>query len=208
MMPSVHFAWKLLKMGGKIKIDSLFLCLLAISVIILPLKWLIAWLLAAIFHEFCHYFALKCFGIEILDIQLGAFGARIESEPMKMKTNLICTMAGPVGSFLLFILIRWFPEVAICGVVQGIYNFLPLYSVDGGFIVENVCKRLLPWKWAGRILCFIRLVIYVILLFAGVYFLISTLRVVPLMLALMIIVKDRKKTLQKVREEVTIVLPD
>ena len=46
--------------------------------------------------------------------------------------ELLCALAGPFGSLLLALLLRHVPELAICGLIQGVYNLLPLYPLDGG----------------------------------------------------------------------------
>jgi len=195
-------------MGGRIKTDGLFLFLIAVSVIILPLKWLFAWLLAAVIHECCHCLALKCLGHRILRFQIGIGGAKIDTEPMRSRDALICTLAGPAGSFLLLLFLRYFPLIAICGFVQGVYNLLPLTSADGGQAITIAINRLLPGKWGRGVLKAIRRTISACLLFSGVCILIFYHKIVPLIVALMIIIKDRKKTLQKLSQEGTIVLPE
>lgn len=51
---------------------------------------------------------------------------------MSPGRELLCVLAGPAVSFSLLALARFFPRIAICGLVQGIYNLLPIYPLDGG----------------------------------------------------------------------------
>lgn len=56
----------------------------------------------------------------------------METLPMSTGRELIAVLAGPAASLLLLSLVRVFPRVAICGLIQGIYNLLPIYPLDGG----------------------------------------------------------------------------
>ena len=51
---------------------------------------------------------------------------------MSPGRELICILAGPAASLLLLCLARIFPRVAICGLIQGCYNLLPIAPLDGG----------------------------------------------------------------------------
>lgn len=108
-------------------------CILAALLLLtVPLKWLLAAWTAAVFHELCHIAAVHICGGKILAAQIGACGAVMETAPMTAGRELICALAGPFGSLLLVLLFRYMPELAICGCVQGLYNLLPLYPMDGG----------------------------------------------------------------------------
>lgn len=54
----------------------------------------------------------------------------------------LCALAGPVGSFSVVLLAEYFPEAALFGLVQGLYNLLPVYPLDGG----RILRCLLPWE--------------------------------------------------------------
>ena len=69
-------------------------------ILILPLRWVLAAVMAACVHELAHITALKICRIRIRAMEFGAFGAVIEAEPMCPKQQLICAIAGPWGSFL------------------------------------------------------------------------------------------------------------
>ena len=108
-------------------------CILgAAAILLLPLELLLSAILAASFHELCHWVALLLCDARIHRFQIGIGGAVIEATPLPPLQEFFCAMAGPVGSFLCLLLIRPFPLFALCGFLQGIYNLLPVYPMDGG----------------------------------------------------------------------------
>ena len=56
----------------------------------------------------------------------------MHADGMSTTKTLICVLAGPIGSLLLLLYIRWIPRIAFCALVQTIYNLLPIYPLDGG----------------------------------------------------------------------------
>lgn len=119
-------------------------------VMLLPLDWLAAALAAAFFHEICHLAAIFLLGGRILQIRIGIGGAAIETELPGRGKELLCSLAGPAGSFLLVLLCHLFPKLAICAGIQGLFNLLPVYPLDGGRALR--CGLALLWpKKADKI---------------------------------------------------------
>ncbi len=105
---------------------------LALSLLILPLRWILAGITAALFHEICHGIAIVLCGGEISRLRLGRSGAVMEISKLPPKQEWLCAMAGPLGSGLLVLLLPYFPRVAFCATVHCVYNLLPIYPLDGG----------------------------------------------------------------------------
>ena len=112
----------------------------ALLVLLLPLKWLIAAILAAAFHELCHIAAVKLCGGDVSQIRIGGNGAVLQMQPMHPVKELLCVLAGPLGGLILLFASRWLPRIAICAGVQSIYNLLPLYPLDGGRALHCVLR--------------------------------------------------------------------
>lgn len=138
----------------------------ALALLILPLRWIAGAVFAAVFHEWCHYLALRICGIRIFGFAVSTNGAVLETEPMDRWQELICALAGPAGSFLLALMHRWLPVAALCAGVQGLYNLLPLYPFDGGRVLrclvgaqraEIICRILIFALAVLGIYCFARL---------------------------------------------------
>ena len=114
----------------------------AMCLLLLPVEWVLAWAVAALFHELCHMGMILLCRRGVVSIRIGAFGAVIETEPMPRYQEFFCTLAGPLGGLVLVMLSRWMPRVAICAFVQTLYNLLPVYPLDGGRALRCVfCSR-------------------------------------------------------------------
>lgn len=116
----------------KIRLDPSACFLGAILLLILPLKWLFAALLAAAVHELCHMAAIRLTGGEIWEVRIRGGGAVIETAPMTPGRELLCSLAGPAGGLGLLFFARWIPCTAVCALVQSLYNLLPFFPLDGG----------------------------------------------------------------------------
>ena len=103
-----------------------------------PLKWILAWLLAAAFHEMCHIVAVKFCDGEIQRIIIGLGGTKIECSALNRSKSLLAVLSGPLGGLLPLLFARWIPRTAFCCWVLSIYNLLPLLHLDGGRAVEIV----------------------------------------------------------------------
>ena len=122
----------------------------ALMLLVFPLHLLLAALCAAVVHELCHLAVLHLFKAPIHSIRIDIGGATIVTAPLPPVQELLCACAGPSGSFLCLLFIRKFPLLAFCGLVQGAYNLLPLYPMDGGRILRCTAELTLP-KYADKL---------------------------------------------------------
>ena len=128
--------------------SCLFFALLLLTV---PLNFLGAALTAAAFHELCHMAAILALGGRLRGLSVGAGGAKIRMDPMDPLKELLSAAAGPAGSFFLLTLSDRFPRLAVCGLLQGAFNLLPLYPMDGGRILRCFLLLILPENRAERL---------------------------------------------------------
>lgn len=125
-------------MGPSLRIDFGVYFLLAVWLLILPAEWLLGAVLAAAVHELCHYVAAKAMGISCLGLRIGAGGMEMELAPMRPKEERIVAAAGPMGSLMLLCFSRMYPQLAVCGMVQGLFNLIPIWPLDGGRILYSL----------------------------------------------------------------------
>ncbi len=116
----------------------------ALLLLTVPLRWLCAAVCAAAFHEFCHWLVIRLSGCRVLSLRIGIGGAAIDTGAMGNRQELLCALAGPMGSLALLGLCHSFPKLALCGGVQGIFNLLPVYPLDGGRILRCTLRMLCP----------------------------------------------------------------
>ena len=144
--------WK----SGKLEIGwgfaaMVLLALLAGAGSVLPLV-----LLSALCHELGHLAALRLAGTEVELLRLTAFGAEIRADTRYLPygREILCTLAGPMVNLLLaLVLARAAGDYALAGanLLLGIFNLLPIPSLDGG----RALYLFLSWRrdpiWADQI---------------------------------------------------------
>lgn len=131
---------------GDVELSGWGCVALALLLLVLPLPWVAAALLAGAFHECCHYLVIRALGGRVPGVTVGYRGAVMELCGLGTGAELLAAAAGPVGSLSLLFLSGVFPRLALCGLVQGIYNLLPIYPLDGGRILRCTLKAILPAK--------------------------------------------------------------
>lgn len=123
-------------MRAKIDIRPNTYIYIVLLLFLIPIKWIVAWVLAAGFHEICHWFAVRLCGGEIHRITIGLGGAKMECSPMSNGKRVFAVLSGPIGGLLPLALARWIPRTALCCWFLSMYNLLPLLHLDGGRVLE------------------------------------------------------------------------
>ena len=171
----------------------------ALTLLVLPLRWVIAALFAAAFHEICHIIAVwLCCG-KIRRIEIGAAGAVIDVSSLSSGKELICALAGPFGGLMLLLFGKWIPMTALCAAFQSAYNLLPIYPLDGGRAVRCGAAILLPPPAADRVCRWTERVIKALVLGIGIYgCCIMRLGMLPLFLSIFLVTRGKtEKVLAK-----------
>ena len=98
---------------------------------------------AAAIHEAGHCLAVLLCGGSIHSLALTARGAVLQTSPLSYRQEALCALAGPCAGFLLLFWVRLVPWLAFWGLMQGLYNLLPVYPMDGGRALR--CALLSRW---------------------------------------------------------------
>lgn len=154
--------------------------LIAGALLVLPVSWILSWLTASALHELAHISALRICGGKVLDIRLGSCGAIISTSPLNNKQEFFSAIVGPACSFVLTLLYRYFPIIAICSLIQLAYNILPVYPLDGGRVVSCILKHFFCEKTVDVSLVWLRRGCLLIILIFCVYLSIVLKFVMPL----------------------------
>ena len=163
---------------------------LALMLILLPFEWCISCMIAAGFHELCHYMAVRFLSGKPGAIQLFSYAARMPLPEMSAGREVVCALAGPLGGLCLLLLVGWFPRLSLCAAIQSLYNLLPVYPLDGGRALRCGLLILLPTDVAERF-CRIVEFLCIFLAFAvAVYGCIwLKLGIFPLLMALLLLIR-------------------
>lgn len=113
----------------------------AIMLLSVPLRWLFAAFIAAVLHEFGHYLSVRICGGVVDCMRFGPTGAIMEVSGLTERDELFSLAAGPVAGLLMMLLVKLWPQLALCGFVQSMYNLLPIYPLDGGRILNIIIRR-------------------------------------------------------------------
>lgn len=111
--------------------------ILAALFLIFPLQWVCAWILAVLIHEAGHCAAVFALGGRITAVSVSLSGIKLHTTVLAGLKAVVSSMAGPVAGILLLLCAKRFPRLALCGLFQSAYNLLPIYPLDGGWILQN-----------------------------------------------------------------------
>ena len=130
-----------------IELTAAFYISAALAILVLPWNVLLSFAVSAAFHELCHLVVLCWYQVPIHQIKLGLFAAKITAGAMEPLQELLCAAAGPVGSLLLVVFAERLPLIALFGLMQGLFNLLPIYPLDGGRMVRSIFVLAKTARW-------------------------------------------------------------
>jgi len=143
---------------------------LALLLIFDPTGMAVCCLAASFCHELGHIAAMKHFGTKIEDIKLSVFDINIvdvKQQKRDLKAEIVICLAGVFVNIVLFLLtfmlynwynlyiLRYF---ALANLSLGIFNALPVESLDGGNALELVLQR----NFSDKAVYFITLVVSIL----------------------------------------------
>lgn len=176
-----------------VQILPVFFLTAAAAILLIPLPWLFAWTMAAVIHEVFHLLAVYLFRYSVLSVTIGAGGARIETDMMPGIKMTVCAMAGPVGGLLLLVFLRIAPRLALCGLIQSLYNLLPLSHLDGGRALYGIFISLFQPETAEQISVLIERVMIFALVIVAVYaFVVLRLGIIPVIFVSVLLFRNKK----------------
>lgn len=121
--------------------------LLCLALLILPLRWIMAWLISVFAHEAGHLLMLRLCSVPVSSVRFRFGGAVIETGNMKPGTAFLCAAAGPLAGSMLILLGRWMPLVALFAFCHTVWNMIPIPGHDGQRAISAL------WEMVRNIPC-------------------------------------------------------
>lgn len=127
-----------------IEIYSEVFLIWAFLFLILPLDWILAAVIAAFIHEMSHISAVYVFKGRILKLKIVPGGCVLETDTLWIWQEFLSIFLGPLGSLMLLAFSRTIPQIAVCGLLHGLYNLMPVLPLDGGRLLQLLFYRFCP----------------------------------------------------------------
>lgn len=154
--------------------------------------------LAAILHELGHVLMMLLCGVHVRAIRLRLFDVLIQADDApSFKADVLITMGGVAVNFLFALLL--YPvcmKVALPHLALGIFNLLPVMSLDGGHLLEIFMDKRFSPRTTAITLRVTTFVFLLPLMTAGLYVLLNSgynysLLVISIYLIVLLFLKNR-----------------
>ena len=129
--------------------------------VIIPAKWVIAWLIAVLVHELGHYIPMIIFRIPVYHIAVKLKGIYMHTASMTIGEEIAVAAGGLLFSLFLVLCSPWVPITACCAFFHLMFNLLPFFNFDGGRILWNCIHFCVNAHYANIVLRFAQLVVFV-----------------------------------------------
>lgn len=176
-----------------INVTPRFFILIAAGFLLFPLNWLIAWFIAVVVHESAHCLAITICGCKIHRISLDVTGAEIHTDLLTNLQTIFCALAGPACGLLLLFFTQKYPQLALCSLIQSLYNLLPIYPLDGGRILDSLTSLLFSRNTAYRICNVISILTMILILWLSIAVSILLNTCSPMLIPAILFLQHRRK---------------
>ena len=128
----------------RIRIRFSFLCFNALLFCLCDGKMIASFYAVCLLHELGHIAALRLTGGELRSVELSCFGIRMTAAPAaNVKRGAAVLLSGPAANLLLYAVLMLTgkcPETASLSLAAGLFNLLPLSSLDGGALLDMLAE--------------------------------------------------------------------
>ena len=125
---------------SRIRIRFSFLCFNAVLFCLCDGRMIASFYIVCLLHELGHIAALRLTGGELRAVELSCFGIRMTAAPAAdVKRGAAVLLSGPAANLMLYALLTVtgkYPETASLSLAAGLFNLLPLSSLDGGALLD------------------------------------------------------------------------
>lgn len=166
--------------------------IVSLMLLLLPVRFLICWVTAALIHELFHLAVIKMFGVSVRNISIGLGGTVIQTDAMDPPAEALSALAGPCGGLFILLLRKRWPMLALCAAVQTFFNLLPLYPFDGGRVLHCVTSGIKNENLRKSIVTGMQWITLTVMIVAGVAAFSVGLGPVPIIVAIVCFVRSGK----------------
>ncbi len=161
----------------KIKISFLFLAFCAVFSLCDKSRVFTMALIASLLHEMAHIIMLYFVGECADSIILAPQGAKLvrSGKMISYKSEILVLLAGCILNFTLFAILYSFSEslslklFAVVNLSLGIFNMLPLGTLDGGRILKILLKNILSSQRAELVCKIVSIIVVLAFVVVGVW---------------------------------------
>lgn len=176
----------------KIDIQPEFMIFVSLGLLVIPVPWLLSWLLAGLIHEVFHFMALRLCGYPVKNIKISVSGAKLETQMEPGLKMALCAIAGPISGFLLLAAVHIIPRIAICGLLQSVWNLMPVFPLDGSRVIIGLLSMMYDEKTVKIICLYLeRIVILLIWIIACYATFRMHLGLMPILLVFVLLIKKK-----------------
>ena len=128
---------------------------------------------AAVLHELGHILMMKICHVRVRCIKLRLFDVLIEAdEPPTFKADVAITSGGVCMNLLCAVVLTPFSmKLGVPHIVLGVFNLLPVLSLDGGHLLELLLTRRFSERVSQTVLRITTFIFILPLMTAGILFL-------------------------------------
>ncbi len=132
--------------------------------------------LAALLHELGHLLMMKLCGVRVRGLRLRLFDVLIEAdEPPTVRSDVWITLGGVTMNFLFALIFAPIDtRLSLPNLALGIFNLLPVMSLDGGHLLGIVMARRFSPRVCENTLRISTFILFVPLFTAGIYLLLHS----------------------------------
>ncbi len=160
------------------KVSPLFFVLIVLSIFSHTVLRCFIYILIVILHEFAHYAVAQRLGYELNTLHLMPYGAALSGDmaAASAKEEITIALAGPIFNILcaiFFVALWWlWPAIYVfsdtivwANTAIALFNFLPVYPLDGGRILYAILRSRISIKKANIVMKISAVVISVLFCF-------------------------------------------
>ena len=169
---------------------------LALSILLLPLRWVTAWAIAAMIHEAGHLIVSLLCGAKIRGIYITPGGAVIATDMLTPWKQLLASISGPAAGCCLLLFVKHIPLCATFAFVHSLFNLFPIGDLDGAVILRTVLRMACSRERASRISYFADIAARSVLMSLGLIAACKLSWSFAGILSILLLVRSKKKSLQ------------